>query len=241
MEQQDSMKSSRPLTPLPPDCIDQMYAEEGPMENTAAHRALENKKGFSYRTVLGECMYAYITCRSDIGYAVTTLSKFFCSPTPYHYKLLKGVVKYLRSTINWGIRFRHTKRLTHPDFLPSEWYNIPDDNGFAKKVDINCPILLGFTDAAHGNDLRKRRSTTGVVFTFCGGAIVWKSKTQSLTAGSSTEAEFFAAYEAGKICCFLQMVLKQLGYVQASPTIIHINNMSALQMINENTDPTERC
>ena len=80
---------------------------------------------------------------------------------------------------------------------------MPDDNGFAASVDINRPVLIGFTDAAHANDLRRRRSTTGIVFTFCGGAVMWKSKTQSLTAGSSTEAEFFAAYEAGKICRFL--------------------------------------
>ena len=54
--------------------------------------------------ILGELMYAYITCQPDIGYAVTTLSKFSTSPSAYHYKLLKGVAKYLRSTILWGIR-----------------------------------------------------------------------------------------------------------------------------------------
>ena len=78
---------------------------------------------FQTRTVLGECMYAYITCRPDIGYAITTLSKFSCAPTAYHYKLLKGVVKYLRSTIDWGVRFRRTKRLEHPEFKSSKWYN----------------------------------------------------------------------------------------------------------------------
>ena len=56
------MKSSRPLAPLPTDCIDQMYAEEGPAEGTVQHRVLEKQKGFAYRTVLCECMYAYITC-----------------------------------------------------------------------------------------------------------------------------------------------------------------------------------
>ena len=186
-------------------------------------------------------MYAYITCRPDIGYAVTSLSKFSNAPSKYHYKLLKGVAKYLRSTIDWGVRFHRTKPLKHPQFQPTKWYNIPDDNGFSKTVNINQPLLIGFCDAAHANDLRKRRSTTGIIFTFCGGAIVWKSKTQSLTAGSSTEAEFFAAYEAGKICRFLRMVMKQLGYEQSLATTIYIDNMSALKMINENTSPTERC
>ena len=75
---------------------------------------------------------------------------------------------------------------------------------------------------------------------FCGGAIVYTSKTQSLTAGSSTEAEFIFAHIAAKIAKYLRMVLKQLGYEQKSPTPIHIDNMSALQIINNNTSPIER-
>ena len=89
--------SKRP-TPLPSDCIDLMYSEMGPKEGTAHHTALEKKMGFSYRNLLSELMYAYMTCRCDIGYAVTTLSKFSTSPSEFHYKLLKTVTKYLKAT-----------------------------------------------------------------------------------------------------------------------------------------------
>ena len=92
--------SKRP-TPLPSDCIDLMYSEIGPKEGTAHHTALEKKMGFSYRNLLGELMYAYMTCRFDIGYAVTTLSKFSTSPSEFHYKLLKTITKYLKETANW--------------------------------------------------------------------------------------------------------------------------------------------
>ena len=34
--------------------------------------------------------------------------------------------------------------------------------------------------------------------------------------------------------------MKQLGYEQKDPTPIHIDNMSTLQIINNNTSPTER-
>ena len=102
-------------------------------------------------------------------------------------------------------------------------------------------MLHCFLDAAHANNLQKRRSTTGLVFTFCGGPIVYKSKTQYITAGSSTEAEFIAAHTGAKIAIYLRMILKQLGFEQSGPTTIHIDNMSALQMINDNTSPTERC
>ena len=85
---------------LPTDCIKQMHAEEGPLENTTGHMILEKKKRFNYCTLLGGLMYAYITCHPDIGYAVTTLSKFSSAPTEYHYMLLKGVAIYLQNTIN---------------------------------------------------------------------------------------------------------------------------------------------
>ena len=35
--------------------------------------------------------------------------------------------------------------------------------------------------------------------------------------------------------------MKQLGYEQQSATSIYIDNLSALQMINKNTAPTDRC
>lgn len=56
------MKSSRPLSPLPTDCIEQIYKEEGPIEGTTTHLMLEKSKGFYYQTLLGELMYSYITC-----------------------------------------------------------------------------------------------------------------------------------------------------------------------------------
>ena len=45
---------------------------------------------------------------------------------------------------------------------------------------------MAFVDAAYANDQHKQRSTTGFVFTYCGGAIVYRSKTQSITVISST-------------------------------------------------------
>ena len=107
-------------------------------------------------------------------------------------------------------------------------------------IDINTAQLKEFVDAAHANDLRKRRSTTGLVFTFMGGPVVYRSQTQSVTAGSSTEAEFFAAYSAGKVARYLRAILRELGFEQREPTPIYIDNEPALRIINDNSIPTER-
>ena len=86
--------------------MERIYKESGPKEGTARHKALEDSVGFSYRTLLGELMYAMITCRPDIGYAVTTLLKFLSSPSTHHYKLFQSVTQYVKYTIDWGICFK---------------------------------------------------------------------------------------------------------------------------------------
>ena len=78
-------------------------------------------------------------------------------------------------------------------------------------------------------------------FTYCGGAIIYQSKTQTLTAGSSTEVEFIDAVTAAKLTQYLWCVLKQLGEEQTELTDIYIDdNLSASKIINDNCYPNER-
>ena len=179
-------------------------------------------------------MYSMVVARPDICYAITMMSKFASSPSEYHYKLLKGIVRYLRITRNWGIKY--TRPIGRQlDSLPESNYQAPSPLPEAIgefTVNITEPKLIGFVDASYGTELRKRRSITGFVFTFCGGAIAYKSKTQTLTASSSTEAEFIAAYDAAKTAKYLRYVLQDLGYEQTEPPEIHIDNLAALKIIN---------
>ena len=149
------------MVPIPSDSIENMYKETGPKEGVAAHKILEDKMGFACQTLLGELMYAYITCHPNIDYSVTTLSKFSYAPAEYHYKLLQMIAKYLQVTAHWGIQFKRSKPLplTEKDyergFFRTTSYNIPDDSTLkeAFNVDINTSKLMGFVDAVHANDL----------------------------------------------------------------------------------------
>lgn len=236
-----SKDPQRPLTPIPPTGIDAMFTQIGPLEHTVEHAVLEKSNNFKYRTLLGELMYAYVTCRPDIGYGVTTLSKFASRPSQVHYTYLKGLAKYLRSTKKWGIRFHRPSTMHDDDLEPGWWPEIkmPEDlNHFP--VNINNAELNCFVDAAHANDLTKRRSTTGFVFTFAGGAVLYRTRTQSICATSSTEAEFIAAVDAAKNAKYLRQVLMQLGIPQDSPTPIYSDNESAIRIVNDNRMPTDR-
>ena len=114
--------------------------------------------------------------------------------------------------------------------LPSSSFH-PEDTTQGK--------LVCFVDAAYGNDPTKRQSTTGYAFTYSGGAIVYRSKAQSIVALSSTEAELIAAVTAAKTAWFLRSVLWELGFPQDGPTPIYEDNKSAIDIVNSNK-PTER-
>ena len=86
---------SKPIAPLPMDTLHTIGTQTGPLEGTAEHQALEDKKGFSYRTLQEEMMYAYVSCRPDIGYPITLMSKYASNPSANHYDKLKNIAKYL--------------------------------------------------------------------------------------------------------------------------------------------------
>src|SRR5277367_4897666 len=64
--------------------------------------------------------------------------------------------------------------------------------------------------------------------TYGGGAISWSSKLQPFVSLSTTEAEYIAACEAGKEILWLRNLLTEFGYKVDSPSILKIDNQSAL-------------
>jgi hypothetical protein len=237
-KERNMQPSSKPTAPLSTETLSQINNHEGFLEGTKEHADLEAKAGFSYRTLLGEMMYAYVSCRPDIGYAITLMSKYSSKPSSYHYKCVKDIAKYLRTTKSWGIRYKRS--CPHPDLEKGDDETIERDIKLPEHPeDISQAKLICFVDAAYANDPTKRRSTTGYAFTYSGGAIVYRSKSQSITALSSTEAELIAAVTAAKTARFLRSVLNELGFEQKEPTPIYEDNKSTIDIVNS-SKPTER-
>ena len=144
----------------------------------------------------------------------------------------------MRAAKHWGIRFKRIEPMEDlPDGVEHDTKLPPESEPFP--ISISGPILKCFVDAAHASCLSDRRSTTGFVFTCSGGAAMCRSKTQTLTAVSSTEAEFIAAVDAAKVARCLRSVLKDLGLEQVEPTPLCEDNKSTMLIVN-NDMPAER-
>ncbi|CAL9003905.1 unnamed protein product [Prunus brigantina] len=129
----------------------------------------ENMAMVRYSSVVGSLMYAMICTRPDITHAVGVVSRFLSKPGKEHWNAVKWILRYLRGTSKMSLCFGGGK-----------------------------PELIGYTDADMAGDLDSKKSTSGYLITFSGGAVSWQSKLQKCVALSTTEAEFIATTEACK-------------------------------------------
>ena len=62
------------------------------------------------------------------------------------------------------------------------------------------------------------------------GVVCWRSKLQQVVTRSTTEAEYIAAGAASIEICWVQNLLKELGYILSVPSKLFIDNQSAMSV-----------
>jgi hypothetical protein len=96
--------------------------------------------------------------------------------------------------------------------------------------------FFGYVDSDWATDTSHYKSISGIAMLYAGGTIGYKCKYQDTIAHSSTEAEFVAACDAGKMILFFRPLLDDLGYEQPHATTLY---NSAMMMANAQ-QPTKR-
>jgi hypothetical protein len=153
-----------------------------------------------YASAVGSLMYAMVCTRPDIAQAVGVVSRYLSNPGRDHWEAVKWILKYLRGSSKLCLCYGGSK-----------------------------PILEGFTDADMAGDLDFRKSTSGYLFTFAGGAVSWQSKLQKCVALSTTEAEYIAANEAGKEMVWLKRFIQEL-HVKQESYVVHCDSQSGIDL-----------
>ena len=158
----------------------------------------------TYREAVGSLVYAMVSTRPDLCYAVSKLSQTLSNPTTGNWQMLKHVFQYIQGTLDLGLVFRKTDKLG----------------------------LIGYADAdwANSND---RKSMTGYCFMMSenGPAISWKTQKQTSTALSTCEAEYMALSAASQEAIYLIRIYENLTGKNCSPVKIFGDNQGSLALV----------
>jgi hypothetical protein len=114
-------------------------------------------------------------------------------PSKEHWMGVKRILRYLKGTINYGIKYSSDK----------------EDKD-----------LVGFSDSDWAGDVDTRISTSGYVFQICNGAISSSSRKQATMARSSTEAEYVALSSATQEAIWLRRLMEDLDRRMDTPMVI---------------------
>jgi hypothetical protein len=110
-----------------------------------------------YRKLIGSLMYL-VNTRPDICFVVNTLSQFQVEPKHEHWIVAKHFLRYIRGTLNYGLRYTSSS-------------------------DIQ---LHGFTNSDWAGSVEDKRSTLGMCFGLGSAMISWASRKQKSVALSTT-------------------------------------------------------
>jgi dUTP pyrophosphatase len=234
------IKGPHPINPipLPADSAYLQRLEQAVVPNSIlAKTALQHRMGFKYRQVMGEVIYPTMKCRPEIINHAIKLSQYLENPADEHYHALRDLVAYLAATIEDGIYYWHKHPVMElPDApLPT----IKADNYDMPSLPFYECTLYGYVDSDWGSHTTHRKSITGVLIMFAGGAVGYRCKYQDTIAHSSTEAEFAIACDAGKMILFFRSLLYDLGIEQEQATVLYEDNNGTLLMANAQ-QPTQR-
>ena len=226
-------------TPLPSDAAYIQTLESAPRPNTTAEQAaLRKEMGFNYCQVIGGIIYPMMKCRPDVAFHATKLSQYMDNPAKVHYLALQQVCRYLLHTKTEGIYYwRKTPRKDLPEAPNPEPYH--DTYSMEINPTNHVEQLFGYMDADWASDTKHRKSVTGIILMYAGGAVGYTTRFQDTIAHSSAEAEFTAACDAGKQILYFRSLLEQMNISQPEATILYEDNNGALLMANAQ-QPTQR-
>ena len=155
-----------------------------------------------YQEKIGVLLYAAISTRPDISFAVCSLARHVQAPLQRHMNGVERIFRYLSGTKDVGLIFGRGKQ--------------------TQAVQIDA-----FSDADWASDKSDRKSVSGWIARINGDPISWSSKKQSSVALSTCESELMAQCDATKEEEWLRGLMSEIRIAYEQP-ILYGDNQSAI-------------
>jgi len=151
-----------------------------------------------YRSLVGALQYLTLT-RPDISFSVNKVCQFLHSPTSVHWSAVKRILRYVKGTLDMGLKIRKSKSMLVSAFSDADWAGCVDD----------------------------RRSTGGFAVFLGPNLISWSSKKQPTVSRSSTEAEYKSLANATAELMWIQKLLDELKIAHQPVARLWCDNIGA--------------
>jgi hypothetical protein len=154
-----------------------------------------------YRLLIGSLIYL-VNTMPNICFAVNTLKQFIVEPRQEHWVATKHVLKYLRGTMEYGLRYLGDGEVKLQGYINLDWVGSAAD----RKSTSRCCFSLGLV------------------------MISWFSRKQSSVALSLAKTEYMAAIMASCEAIWLRKLLVGLFDQELDPTVIYYDNQSCIKV-----------
>ncbi|KAJ5159348.1 uncharacterized protein N7500_008999 [Penicillium coprophilum] len=165
---------------------------------------LDNDSFDHYQSVVGMLNWLAVKTRPDIRFAVTRLQHRLAKPTLYDIQALHHVIKYLRQYPDLGIVLAKSDELQ----------------------------FSAYSDASHA-DWQDSKSTEGVIWFFAGSPVMWFTKKQTITANSTTVAEWCALDQPSRDAMWLNKVADSLQLPRPDATVIYTDSINSQLLLSK--------
>ncbi|KAM1588798.1 hypothetical protein FF1_027830 [Malus domestica] len=91
-----------------------------------------------YQRMVGKLIYLTMT-RPDIAYSVSLGSQFMHSPTPIHWEIVKGILRYLKGSIGKGLLMKKHRSNHIMAYIDADWAG----NALDRKSTIGFCTFIG--------------------------------------------------------------------------------------------------
>lgn len=154
-----------------------------------------------FQSLNGTAMYAMLESRPDIAFTVQFLSRHMQQPAKQHLTAAKSQFRYLKGTINYGLRLGGKDESLEP---------------------------IAYSDSDFAGCKTTAKSTFGYLIYCCGGVTSWKSKRSSTIALSTLEAEYNAITEATREVLWARGLYSEIQRPITGPTPLYSDSQNAI-------------
>ena len=169
----------------------------------------------TYQMKTGSLLYAAITTRPDIAFAVSRLARFNQNPSEEYHNAADRVIRYLYNTRGWAIAYRGSVE--------------------SVRRHTGARAFVCASDASFADNTADRKSSQGYVMTLFGGPIAWRANKQDTVTTSSTEAELLALSQTAKEAILMSRLFKVMTLKLNEPLIINCDNTQTLRLLRESS------